>query len=272
MVHERVDERPRGRRPARLLPFEVRRFFHCRACDPYARGQNGADEKGDTPSPRVQARGAQRIDGQQRDADGEESPDLAERGGHRRDQAAPRARRAFKQIRNDGDVLASDRKSHETAEEKKKPAGRGACLSVGREQGGPEHRHGHERHGHEHRSASAEPIPDVAKDGAAERAQQIGDGECGQSRADRGFAGAKKYPRKHCGEVKVEGEVVPFQNSRERRHCDGGAGHALPRAARVVHSGLQAVAVRARGEIASNDDGGVNSRAQRHPCAGLSRR
>ena len=220
MVCERVKQRARGRRPACLLPFEVRRFFHCRACDPYACRQNGADEKGDAPSPRVQTRGAHRIDGQQRDADREQPPDLAERGGHRRDQAAPVARRAFKQIGNDRDVLASDRKPHDAAEEKKKPAGRGARLSVGRKQGGPEHRHGHERHGQEHRSAPPEPIPDVAKDGAAERAQQIGDGERGQSRADRGFARAKKHPRKHCGEVKVEGEVVPFQNSRERRHGD----------------------------------------------------
>ena len=46
MVHERVKQRARGSRPARLLPFEVRRFLHCCARDPDASRENRADEKG----------------------------------------------------------------------------------------------------------------------------------------------------------------------------------------------------------------------------------
>jgi hypothetical protein len=91
---------------------------------------------------------------------------------------------------------------------------------VSRQQGSAQHRHCHERYGQQHRPAAAEPIPDMAKDEAAEWAEQIGDCECGQRCAQRGSAVAKKYPRKHRGEVKVEGEVIPFHNSRKRCDCN----------------------------------------------------
>ncbi len=166
---------------------------------------------------------AHRIDGEQRDADREAAPDLTGRGGERGDQPAPVARRALKQIGDDRDVLAANRKSHDAAEEKKKPASRGAHLSVRGEKRGAEHRHRHQRHGQEHRPPPSEPIPDMAEDKAAERAQQIGDRECGKRDAQRGFAIAEKDPRKHGGEVEVEGEVIPFHHRRERRDGDRGA-------------------------------------------------
>ena len=72
----------------------------------------------------------------------------------------------------------------------------------------------------QHRPAAAEPIPDMTKHEAAEGAQQIGDCKCGQSRAQGGSAGAKKYSRKHSGEIKVEGKVIPFHDGREGRDRD----------------------------------------------------
>ncbi len=161
---ERVKQRTRGHRPACLLPFEVRRLFHCRAGNPHACRQNGADEKRDPPSPRVQTCGAHRTHGQQADSDREEPADLAGRGGHRRDQAAPSARRALQQIGDDRVVLASDRKPHHAAEGKKKPAGRRARLRMSRQRGGAEHGQRHERDGEQHRSPPPEPIPDMAKE------------------------------------------------------------------------------------------------------------
>src|ERR1700733_12681908 len=67
-------------------------------------------------------------------------------------------------------------------------------LGMSRQGGGAEHRQCHERYREQHRSPPPEPIPDMAKENAAERAQQIGDRECGQSCVERGAAGAKKDP------------------------------------------------------------------------------
>ncbi len=132
MVGEGVKKRARGRRSACLLPFEVRGFFHCRAGDSYASRQNRADEKRDAPSPRVQTRRAHRIDGHERNADGKQPPDLTGRGGQRRDQAPPAARRAFQQIGDDRDILAADRKPHDAAEKKSsQPAAAPTCACVG---------------------------------------------------------------------------------------------------------------------------------------------
>ena len=72
------------------------------------------------------------------------------------------------------------------AEEKKQPAGQDPHLSVSGEKRGAEHRHRHQRDGQEHCPLSPEPIPDMAEDEAAQRAQQIGDCECRQSDAQRG--------------------------------------------------------------------------------------
>ena len=182
---------------------------------------------------------AHRIDGEQRDSDREEPPDLTGCGGERGDEPTPVARRAFEQIGDDRDVLAADRKSHDAAEEKKKPASRRAHLSVRGEKRGAEHRHRHQRHGQQHCPPPPEPIPDMAEDKAAERTQQIGDCKRGQSDAQRGFAGAKKDPRKHGGEVEVEGEVVPFHHRREGRDGDRGARHGFLRRLRVGHSWRQ---------------------------------
>jgi hypothetical protein len=39
--------------------------------------------------------------------------------------------------------------------------------------------------------------------------------------------GPRKYPWKHRGEIKVEGEIVPFGDRRERRDGDRGARHGF---------------------------------------------
>ncbi len=231
--------------------------------------RTGADEKRDAPSPGVQTRRAHRIDGEQRDADRKQSPDLTGGGGERGDQATPVARRALKQIGDDRDIFAADRKSHDAAQEKKKRAGRRARLRVRGQQGRAEHRHRHQRDRQEHRATPPEPIADIAKNEAAQRAQQIGDCECRQSCAQRGFAGAEKHPRKHGGEVEVEGEVVPFHHRREGRDGDRGARHGLLRRLKSVIRGRNSQRVsrspgrRRRAGVAS-----IRTEARPHQTAG----
>ena len=200
------------------LALEVRRFLHGGARDPDAARQARADKERNAPAPAVEIGGRKQMHGQGRDRDGKKAADLAGGGGGGGDQAAPMRRRPFQQIGDHAGIFPAHRKADHAAQGQQQPAGGRADGRVGGQQCTGQHGQGHHAQRGQHHAAPAVSVADPAEGDRAQRPQQIGQGKAGEGDDQRTLHAAEEHPRQHGGEIKIEREVIPFDDG--RNGCD----------------------------------------------------